>query len=80
MNLLQLSSVAQAYYDGLRAKSCPQGWEKWVVTDGQTCMFAKACYEPQPGEAVFYCVIRNRNICCQLYKYNDNEPSSEQDE
>lgn len=79
MNLLQLSAVAQAYYDRLRAKSCPQGWEKWVVTDGRTCMFAKAAYEPQPGEAVFYCVIRNRNICCQLHKANLPEQQAETD-
>ena len=77
MNLLQMAAVAQAYYDGLRAPSMPQGWEKWVVTDGHTCMFAKACYEPQPGEAVFYCVVRNRKVCCQLYKSNIPEETPE---
>lgn len=68
MNLLELSSVAQAYYEGLRAPSLAQGWEKYVATNGNTCMFVKSDYQPQPGEAVFYLVTRNRNILCQLYK------------
>lgn len=70
MNLLQLSAVAQAYYDSLRAPRMPQGWEKYIVTDGHTCMFVHSDYNPQLGEAVFYCVVRNRNVCCQLYKSN----------
>ena len=53
MDLLNLSKVAQAYYDGLRAISLAQGWEKYVVTDGTTSMFVNSDYEPQPGEAVF---------------------------
>ena len=36
MDLLNLSKVAQAYYEGLRALSLAQGWEKYVVTDGTT--------------------------------------------
>lgn len=68
MNLLELSSVAQAYYEGLRAPSLAQGWEKYVATNGTTCMFVKSDYQPQPGEAVFYLVTRNRKILCQLYK------------
>lgn len=70
MNLLNLSSVAQAYYDGLKAPSLAQGWEKYVVTDGVNCMFVKSDYEPQKGEAVFFLVVRNRNTMCQLYKEN----------
>lgn len=73
MNILQLSSVAQAYYEGLRAPSLVQGWEKYVATDGTTCMFVRSDYEPQPGEAVFFLVVRNRKTSCQLYKANENE-------
>lgn len=68
MNLLNLSKVAQAYYEGLRALSLAQGWEKYVVTDGTTSMFVNSDYEPQPGEAVFYLSVRNRRTMCQLYK------------
>lgn len=68
MNLLELSAVAQSYYDGLRAPSLAQGWEKYVATNGQTCMFVHATYEPQPGEAVFFLTVRNRKTSCQLYK------------
>lgn len=73
MNLLQLSAVAQAYYEGLKAPSLAQGWEKYVATNGTTCMFVHSDYNPQPGEAVFFLSTRNRQISCQLYKSNNNE-------
>lgn len=68
MNLLQLSAVAQEYYEGLRAPSLAQGWEKYVATDGTTCMFVHSDYNPQPDEAVFFISTRNRKTSCQLYK------------
>lgn len=71
MNILELASVAQAYYDGLRAPSLVQGWEKYVATNGTTSMFVKSDYEPQPGEAVFFFVVRNRNTSIQLYKQKE---------
>ena len=70
MKLLELSQVAQAYYEGLRAPSLVQGWEKYVVTNGTTCMFVRSDYEPEKGEAVFSLVVRNRKTSCQLYKSN----------
>ena len=73
MKILQLSAVAQAYYEGLRAPNLCQGWEKYVVTNGTTCMFVRSDYEPQPGEAVFFLVVRNRKTSCQLYKANTDE-------
>lgn len=73
MKILQLSAVAQAYYEGLRAPNLCQGWEKYVATDGTTCMFVRSDYEPQPGEAVFFLSVRNRKTSCQLYKANKNE-------
>lgn len=71
MNLLKLSVVAQRYYENLKAPSLAQGWEKYVVTDGTTCMFVGATYEPQPGEAVFYIVVRNRHVSCKLHKHKE---------
>lgn len=68
MNTLELAKVAQAYYDKLKAPSLAQGWEKYVVTDGKTCMFVKSDYEPKQGEAMFFLSVRNRNTSCQLYK------------
>lgn len=72
MNILKLSAIAKAYYESLKTPSMPQGWEKYVVTDGTNCLFVKTDYQPQPGEAVFYLVVRNRHTLCQLYKYNDD--------
>lgn len=70
MTLLELSKIAQAYYEGLKAPSLVQGWEKYVATDGTQCMFVHSDYEPLQGEAVFYFCVRNRNVMCQLYKNN----------
>lgn len=71
MKLLELSSVAQAYYEGLRAPSLAQGWDKYVATDGQHCLFVHSSYQPQPGEAVFFITTRNRQTSIQLYKQNE---------
>lgn len=68
MNILQLSQAAQDYYDSLKAKNLAQGWEKYVATDGNHCLFVRNDYEPNENEAVFYCVVRNRNTMCQLHK------------
>ena len=70
MKLLQMSAVAKAYYEGLRAPGLVQGWEKYVATDGTVCMFVRSDYQPEPGEAVFFLVVRNRQTSCQLYKSN----------
>lgn len=70
MNEIELAKTAQAYYEWLRAKSLAQGWEKYVATNGTTCMFVHSDYTPQPGEAVFFLSTRNRNTSVQLYKSN----------
>lgn len=70
MTEIELAKTAQAYYEGLRAPSLAQGWEKYVATDGSTCMFVKSDYQPQVGEAVFFITTRNRNTSVQLYKSN----------
>ena len=41
MNTLELAKVAQAYYDGLKAPSLAQGWDKYVATNGTVSMFVK---------------------------------------
>ena len=71
MDIMNLAKVAQAYYEGLRAPSLAQGWEKYVATDGNTCMFVHSDYHPQPGEAVFFLAVRNRKTSCQLYKHKE---------
>ena len=61
MNLLELAKVAQTYYEKLKAPSLAQGWEKYVATDGTTCMFVKSDYEPSNaltfGSSVFSIII-----------------------
>lgn len=71
MNIMNLAKVAQAYYEGLKAPSLAQGWEKYVATDGKQCLFVHSDYQPQPGEAVFFLAVRNRKTSCQLYKYKE---------
>lgn len=70
MTIIQLSKVAQAYYEGLKAPSLAQGWDKYVATDGEQSIFVKSDYEPKEGEAVFFLTVRNRNVACTLYKLN----------
>lgn len=70
MPIIQLSKVAQAYYEGLKAPSLAQGWEKYVATDGEQCLFVKSDYEPKEGEAVFFLAVRNRRTMCELKKEN----------
>lgn len=71
MDLLKLSRVAQDYYESLKS-NIVNGWEKNVVTDGVNCMFVSSTYEPKPGEAMFYLVVRSRSVMCQLKAFNDN--------
>lgn len=68
MTIIQLSRVAQAYYEGLKAPSLAQGWEKYVATDGEQCLFVKSDYEPKEGEAVFFLTTRQRKTSVQLWK------------
>lgn len=70
MTIIQLAKVAQAYYEGLKAPSLAQGWEKYVATDGEQCLFVKSDYEPKEGEAVFFLTVRNRRTMCELKKEN----------
>lgn len=73
MTTLELASIAQSYYEGLRAPNLVQGWEKYIATNGETCLFVKSDYDPLPGEAVFFLTTRNRNTMCQLYKVGREE-------
>lgn len=68
MTIIQLSRIAQAYYEGLKAPSLAQGWEKYVATDGEQCLFVKSDYEPKEGEAVFFLTTRQRKTSVQLWK------------
>ena len=69
MTLLQLSEVAKNYYLSLRG-NIVQGWEKYVLTNGNDCLFVRADREPAPGEAIFFLQMRNRQLMCQLHKDN----------
>lgn len=73
MTILELSKIAQDYYNSLRKKALPSGWEKYVATDGESCMFVKNDYEPEPGQAVFYLMTRHFQTLCQLHKQNQAE-------
>ena len=75
MDIIELSKVAKNYYNSVRTPSLEQGWEKYVLTDGKTALFVGAAYQPQKGEVVFYLVVKNKNVLCQLYKTYE-EPES----
>lgn len=75
MDIIELSKVAKDYYNSVRTPSLKQGWEKYVLTDGKTALFVGTAYQPQKGEVVFYLVVKNKNVLCQLYKTYE-EPES----
>ena len=75
MDIIELSKVAKDYYNSVRTPSLKQGWEKYVLTDGKTALFVRAAYQPKKGEVVFYLVVKNKNVLCQLYKTYE-EPES----
>lgn len=72
MNTLQKAAVATRYYESLRA-NIVQGWEKYVLTDGEHCMFVNRCYQPAAGEAVFHLATRSRQTMCQLVSVSEAE-------
>lgn len=75
MDIIELSKIAKDYYNSVRTPSLKQGWEKYVLTDGKTALFVRAAYQPKKGEVVFYLVVKNKNVLCQLYKTYE-EPKS----
>lgn len=72
MDILRLSRAARAYYEGLKAPSLAQGWEKYIATDGENCLFVHSDYTPMEGEAVFFVCTRNKRTSVQLYKPRNN--------
>lgn len=77
MDIIQMSNRAVYYYDSLKKKNLPAGWEKYVVTDGLHCLFVKSDYIPKKNEALFYLQTRNFKTLCQLYKRGDDLPDSD---
>lgn len=75
MDIIELSKIAKDYYNSVRTPSLKQGWEKYVLTDGKTALFVGVAYQPKKGEVVFYLVVKNKNVLCQLYKTYE-EPKS----
>ena len=77
MDIIKLSKVAKDYYNSVKTPSLKQGWEKYVLTDGKTALFVGAAYQPKKGEVVFYLVVKNKNVLCQLYKTYEEPEFSE---
>ena len=75
MDIIELSKIAKDYYNSVRTPSLKQGWEKYILNDRKTALFVGAAYQPKKGEVVFYLVVKNKNVLCQLYKTYE-EPKS----
>lgn len=68
MSILEKSKKAQQYYDSYKSSNLVSGFEKFVCTDGEACMFVNSDYEPVNEEVVFKCDTRKGNTGVQLYK------------
>lgn len=69
MTILEKSKKATEFYDSYKAKTLWTGFEKFVATDGNDCMFVNSDYDPENDEiCVFKLDTRNGKTGCQLYK------------
>lgn len=69
MTTLEKSKKAIEFYELYRSRTLVSGFEKFVATDGNNCMFVSSEYEPENQDIkVFKLDTRNGNIGCQLHK------------
>lgn len=66
--ILPLAAKAQEYYAALIDSSIVQGYEKFVATNGVTCVFVDSDYNPEAGEALFRLCVKHSNVSCALVK------------
>lgn len=66
-DILQLSGVAQAYYESLRSNTLVSGGERYVLTDGKNCLFVPPSYPIAPGQAMFRCRTRQGGTEIELF-------------
>jgi len=68
MTVLQKSVVARNFYEALKSSNIVSGWEKFVLTDGENCLFVDNAHQPILGETVFACQIRKGVVHIQLHR------------
>lgn len=66
MDILKNSAAAIRFYEFSRPAKVINGWEKYILSDGEFCMSVRRNYWPAPGEAVFRLITRGRQTACQL--------------
>jgi hypothetical protein len=64
--IFEAKALAVAHYENLRSRNLVSGWEKYVLTNGNECLFVDSNYLPQKGEYLFYCTTRNGLTLCEL--------------
>lgn len=70
MTVLEKSAVAQKYYESTRSKTLAQGGERFVATDGTSCVVVDKDYVPENEEIlVFRLCTSNFNVQCELLKF-----------
>ena len=68
MEALKFGQTAKDHFESIMPGNVTHGWEKYVVTDGETCLLVRSDYKPEPSQMVFLCSIRNGTACVELYR------------
>lgn len=58
---LQCAAVAERYYNEYRSKQIQSGFELFIATDGENCMFVSPSYQPDDEDIdlrIFRCEVR----------------------
>ena len=58
---LQCAAVAEHYYNEYRSKQIQSGFELFIATDGENCMFVSPSYQPDDEDIdlrIFRCEVR----------------------
>lgn len=76
MDVLKFSERAVEYFEAIAPKNIVHGYEKFVLTNGQTCTIVRSDYRPRQGEMVFLCSIRNGIPMVELYRTGKPETQS----
>lgn len=67
--MLEKSDMARAYYESAVRLRNKGGFDKYVLCDGQYCVFAPAGYTPTGEEVMFHCkMVKDRQTVIEYYK------------
>jgi hypothetical protein len=68
MDALKLGEKAREHLEATAPRSLAHGYEKYILTDGESCLIVRSDYRPAPGQMVFFCSIKNGLAVSELHR------------